>query len=153
MSKFLFSAISGTRRPTHLEEPWLAEEHILSMLLRGEVRKTIVSIQKNRSVIIEVKSLTAPAGTITATCSLHDCVGFLYKVDGEDGERWRGDRKRLRLHFGDLYVVNYGHKVVLGKSLEDALLNGTTNSATIHNICGGKRLRRRLENLAGRNGE
>ncbi|CAJ0592969.1 unnamed protein product [Cylicocyclus nassatus] len=70
MSKFLFSAINGTCRPTHLEEPWISEEQILSLLLRGE-------------------SLIAPAGT--------------------------------------------------------------SPPHAVHNICGGERLRRRLESIAGRN--
>ncbi|CAJ0602527.1 unnamed protein product [Cylicocyclus nassatus] len=133
----LISITTGRRSGNYLEEILLFEEQILSMLVSGEVKKTIFKIQSDQTVLLEVQSIFGH----TSQCSLHDCSGYLFKAWSGDGER-KADRATVCLQFGDLYVIKYGCKTPVGKSFDETLRRGATSSVNIKNVAGGKKLMR-----------
>ncbi|KAK6735715.1 hypothetical protein RB195_018755 [Necator americanus] len=117
----------------------MKEETVLSYLVREEVERTMIEIQRDRTVKVTViiKEIMKSCVLVNTRLGDYKC----WPKGKEDKSPWRGDKPEVSLSFGELWLTNHSEtadvpsdlrKMFLRSTIKAAIFGGFSNVGGLH---------------------
>ncbi|KAK6758285.1 hypothetical protein RB195_015851 [Necator americanus] len=123
----------------------MKEETVLSYLVREEVERTMIEIQRDRTVkvtvIIKDKEIMKSCVLVNTRLGDYKC----WAKGKEDKSPWRGDKPEVSLSFGELWLTNHSERADVPSDLRKMFLRSTIKAAIFGGFSNVGGLRAELE--------